>query len=151
MSGKVMSLKGRIKNYAKQNKIAAQVVLQNYMFDCFLERLSKTEYREKFIIKGGILISAIVGLDTRSTMDLDTTIRNLSLKQEEIERVLDKIFSVDLQDDVSFSFVSINPIRKDAIYGGYTVRINATYDSIVTPLSIDFFNRRYHDTIPDRI
>ena len=65
-----MSLKGRIKNYAKNNNIAAQVVLQNYMFECLLARLSVSEYSEKFVVKGGMLIAAIVGLDTRSTMDL---------------------------------------------------------------------------------
>lgn len=79
MSSKAMSLKGRIKNYAKSNNIAAQVVLQNYMFERFLERLSVSEYSEKFVVKGGMLIAAIVGLDTRSTMDLDTTLRNLPL------------------------------------------------------------------------
>jgi N-acetylglucosamine kinase-like BadF-type ATPase len=79
MSSKAMSLKGRINQYAKSNNIAAQVVLQNYMLERFLERLSKSEYQEKFVIKGGMLVAAIVGLDTRSTMDLDTTLRNLSL------------------------------------------------------------------------
>lgn len=67
MSAKAMSLKEKIKNYAKSNKIAAQVVLQNYMFERFLERLSVSEYSEKFVVKGGMLIAAIVGLDTRST------------------------------------------------------------------------------------
>ena len=70
MSSKAMSLKDRIKNYAKNNNIAAQVVLQNYMFECLLARLSVSEYSEKFVVKGGMLIAAIVGLDTRSTMDL---------------------------------------------------------------------------------
>lgn len=84
MSSKTMSLKGRIKNYAKNNKIAAQVVLQNYMFERFLARLSQSEYRQQFVIKGGMLISAIVGLDTRSTMDLDTTLRNLPLSKEKV-------------------------------------------------------------------
>ena len=84
MSSEAMSLKGRIKNYAKSNNIAAQVVLQNYMFECFLARLAKSEYREMFVVKGGMLIAAIVGLDTRSTMDLDTTLRNLPLTEEKI-------------------------------------------------------------------
>ena len=67
MSSKAMSLKGKIKNYAKSNNIAAQVVLQNYMFERFLERLSKSDYCDKFVVKGGMLIAAIVGLDTRAT------------------------------------------------------------------------------------
>lgn len=92
MSSKAMSLKGRIKNYAKSNNISAQVVLQNYMFERFLERLSMSEYSGKFVVKGGMLIAAIVGLDTRSTMDLDTTLRNLPLTEEQISS------SIDLND-----------------------------------------------------
>ena len=80
MSSKAMSLKGRIKNYAKSNNIAAQVVLQNYMFERFLERLSVSEYSEKFVVKGGMLIAAIVGLDTRSTMDLDTVRQEMCIR-----------------------------------------------------------------------
>lgn len=137
MSSKAMSLKGRIKNYAKTNNIAAQVVLQNYMFERFLERLSESEYSEKFVVKGGMLIAAIVGLDTRSTMDLDTTLRNLPLTEEQISVVLNSICRIDLQDDVSFVIKSVTPIRKDDVYGGYCVRLDAIYDTIVTPLSID--------------
>lgn len=137
MSSKAMSLKGRIKNYAKNNNIAAQVVLQNYMFERFLERLSMSEYSEKFVVKGGMLIAAIVGLDTRSTMDLDTTLRNLPLTEEQIFLSLSSICKIDLNDDVSFVIKSIVPIRKDDIYGGYCVRMDAIYDTIVTPLSID--------------
>ncbi len=137
MSSKAMSLKGRIKNYAKNNNIAAQVVLQNYMFERFLERLSMSEYSEKFVVKGGMLIAAIVGLDTRSTMDLDTTLRNLPLTEEQISLSLSSICKIDLNDDVSFVIKSIVPIRKDDIYGGYCVRMDAIYDTIVTPLSID--------------
>ena len=137
MSSKAMSLKGRIKNYAKSNNIAAQVVLQNYMFECFLARLSVSEYNEKFVVKGGMLIAAIVGLDTRSTMDLDTTLRNLPLTEEKITEAIDAICKTDMKDDVVFMVKSIEPIRKDDIYGGYCVRLDAVYDTIVTPLSID--------------
>ena len=137
MSSKAMSLKGRIKNYAKGNNIAAQIVLQNYMFECFLARLSVSEYNEKFVVKGGMLIAAIVGLDTRSTMDLDTTLRNLPLTEENITEAIDAICKTDMKDDVVFVVKSVEPIRKDDIYGGYCVRMDAVYDTIVTPLSID--------------
>lgn len=137
MSSKAMSLKGRIKNYAKSNNIAAQVVLQNYMFERFLERLSVSEYSEKFVVKGGMLIAAIVGLDTRSTMDLDTTLRHLPLTEEQISFALNSICAIDLADDVSFEIKSVVGIRKDDVYGGYSVRLDAIYDTIVTPLSID--------------
>ncbi len=127
MSSKAMSLKGKIKNYAKRNNIAAQVVLQNYMFECFLSRLSASEYRDKFVIKGGMLIAAIVGLDTRSTMDLDTTLRNLPLTEEKISEAVNEICKIDMKDDVTFAVKSIAPIRKDDIYGGYCVRMDDVY------------------------
>ena len=137
MSSKAMSLKAKINNYAKSNNIAAQVVLQNYMFERFLARMSKSEYCEKFVIKGGMLIAAIVGLDTRSTMDLDTTLKNLPLTEEKVVEAVKTICNINLLDDVTFEVVSITPIRKDDRYGGFCVRLNAVYDTIVTPLSID--------------
>lgn len=137
MSSKAMSLKAKIKNYAKNNKIAAQVVLQNYMFERFLARLSQSEYKNKFVIKGGMLIAAMVGLDTRATMDLDTTIRNMALREEKLRNAIESIGAIDLNDEMRFCLISIEPIRKDDRYGGYRVRLNALYDSITTPLSID--------------
>lgn len=136
MSSKAMSLKGKIKNYAKSKSIAAQVVLQNYMFERFLARLSMSDYREKFVVKGGMLIAAIVGLDTRSTMDLDTTLRNLPLTEEKVMEAVENICKITLGDDVIFEVKSIAPIRKDDRYGGFCVRLDAIYDTIVTPLSI---------------
>lgn len=137
MSSKAMGLKAKIRNYAKNNNIAAQVVLQNYMFERFLARMSVSEYNEKFVIKGGMLIAAIVGLDTRSTMDLDATLRNLPLTEEKVAEAIKNICRINLEDDVNFEIISIAPIRKDDKYGGFCVRIDAVYDTIVTPLSID--------------
>ena len=137
MSSKAMSLKGKIKNYAKTKSIAAQVVLQNYMFERFLARLSMSEYQDKFVVKGGMLIAAIVGLDTRSTMDLDTTLRNLPLTKQKIMEAIESVCKISLEDDVIFEVKSISPIRKDDRYGGFCVRLDAIYDTIVTPLSID--------------
>lgn len=137
MSSKAMSLKAQIKNYAGENNIAAQVVLQNYMFERFLERLSISEYNDKFVIKGGMLIAAIVGLDTRSTMDLDTTLKNLLLTELNVKNAISTICGIDLEDDVIFNILSISPIRKDDLYGGFCVGIRAIYDTIVTPLTID--------------
>jgi len=137
MSSQAMSLKGRINNYAKKNKIAAQVVLQNYMFECFLERLSKSEYNKKFVIKGGMLISSLVGLDTRATMDLDGTLRRLTLTEENLLILVKDVCSIKLHDEVIFEIKGIEPIRKDDRYGGFRIRIDAIYDTITTPLSID--------------
>lgn len=102
-----------------------------------MARMSESEYSEKFVIKGGMLIAAIVGLDTRPTMDLDTTLKNLPLTEEKVVEAVKNICSIDLGDDVNFETVSIAQIRKDDRYGGFCVRLNAVYDTIVTPLSID--------------
>ena len=80
MNANAMSLKAKIRNLAKKKNIKAQVLLQNYMFERFLERLSLSEYKDKFVLKGGMLVAAIVGMDIRSTMDLDTTFRGLPLR-----------------------------------------------------------------------
>lgn len=137
MSSKAMSLKGRINNYAKKNRIPAQVVLQNFMFERFLERLAVSDFRQKFVIKGGMLIAALVGLDIRSTMDLDTTIRDLPLTEEEIFQTIKEIGGIDIGDEVYFDVKSIEPIRKDDKYGGFCVKLIAIFDTIRTPLSID--------------
>ena len=137
MSSKTMSFKAKINNYAKANEIPAQVVLQNVMFERFLERLSKSEFRDNFIIKGGALISVLVGLDTRSTMDLDITLRKLPLIEEQIDKAIRKITEFKLDEGVRFKINSIAPIRKDDLYGGYRVKMDAVFEDIITPLSID--------------
>ncbi len=136
-NAKAMSLKAKIRNIAKSKNIPAQVILQNYMFERFLNRLSASEYKEKFVLKGGMLVAAIVGIDNRATMDLDTTLKNLPLTPEAIEKALKEIFAIDLNDDVSFSLNGISPIREDDIYGGYRVALDAVYETIVTPMTID--------------
>ena len=136
-NAKAMSLKAKIRNIAKSKNIPAQVILQNYMFERFLNRLSVSEYKEKFVLKGGMLVAALVGLDNRATMDLDTTLKNLPLTPEAIEKALSEIFGIDLNDDVKFRLKSISPIREDDIYGGYRVALDAIYETIVTPMTID--------------
>lgn len=134
---KTMSLKARIRNIAKQKNIPVQVILQNYMFERLLIRLSCSEYKEKFVLKGGMLVAAIVGLDNRATMDLDTTLKNLPLTPEAIRAALEQICSINMDDDIAFEIGSISPIREDDIYGGYRVMLTAKFDTLVTPLSID--------------
>ena len=136
-NAKAMSLKAKIRNIAKSKNLPAQVILQNYMFERLLNRLSASEYKEKFVLKGGMLVAAIVGIDNRATMDLDTTLKNLPLTPEAIEKALNEIFEIDLNDDVEFKFKGISPIREDDIYGGYRVALDAIYETIVTPMTID--------------
>ena len=137
MNLSAMSLKAKIRNLSKQTNIKAQVLLQNYMFERFLERLSLSEYKDKFVLKGGVLISAIVGIDARSTMDLDTTVRGLSLTEENIKYTVSAICEIPINDGVMLSFISVGLIRADDIYGGYRAKIIATYDTIETPFSVD--------------
>lgn len=134
---KAMSLKAKIRNIAKQKNIPAQVILQNYMFELLLVRLSASEYKEKFVLKGGMLVAAIVGLDNRATMDMDTTLKNLPLTPEAIRSALEDICSIAFDDGVVYEIGTISPIRKDDIYGGYRVMLNARFDIMLTPLSID--------------
>lgn len=134
---RAMSLKAKIRNIAKQKNIPAQVILQNYMFERLLVRLADSEYKEKFVLKGGMLVAAIVGLDNRATMDLDTTLKSLPLTPEAITGALQSVCAIESNDDVTFEVGTIIPIRDDDIYGGYRVMLNAKYDTIVTPLSID--------------
>lgn len=132
-----MRLKAKIRNIAKQKHIPAQVILQNYMFERLLVRLSASEYKEKFVLKGGMLVAAIVGLDNRATMDLDTTLKNLPLTPEAIRSALEAVCHITLEDGVVFELGAISPIREDDIYGGYRVMLNAKFDMMLTPLSID--------------
>lgn len=134
---KAMSLKAKIRNIAKQKNIPAQVILQNYMFERLLVRLSVSEYKEKFVLKGGMLVAAIVGLDNRATMDMDTTLKNLPLTPEAIRSALEDICTIKFDDGVAFEIGTISPIREDDIYGGYRVMLNAKFDTLLTPLSID--------------
>ena len=134
---RAMSLKAKIRNIAKQKNIPAQVILQNYMFERLLVRLSASEYKDKFVLKGGMLVSAIVGLDNRATMDLDTTVKNLMLTPDKIRGALENVCGIAFDDGVIFEIGTISPIREDDIYGRYRVKLNARFDTLLTPLSID--------------
>ena len=137
MSVSSMSLKAKINNYAKQHRIAPQVVLQNYLFERFLERVSLSEYRDNLVIKGGLLISSLVGLDTRSTMDLDTTLQHIRLTTENAGNIVRRICAIDTGDDITFEVKSIEEERKNDRYGGFCIKMSALYGSITASLSID--------------
>jgi predicted nucleotidyltransferase component of viral defense system len=137
VSTNVSRFKARIRNLAQEKKLPAQALLQNYLFECFLERLAESPYRDKFILKGGMLVAALIGLDARSTMDLDTTIRNLPLTEESIRGALTAICLMPVDDDVVFQVGPVKPIRSDDIYGGYRASLTATLGVIEAPLTID--------------
>ncbi len=134
---KAMQLKDRIKNLALKNHIPAQAVLQNFMLERLLERISVSKYREAFILKGGMLIASMVGVANRTTMDMDATLRNQVLSEETVREACSEICAVPLEDGTTFTLDHILPIREEDEYGGYRVAVLAKYESINTPLKID--------------
>ncbi len=132
-----MQLKAVIKNISKDKHISAQLVMQNFMLERLLERISVSAYRRNFILKGGFLIAAMVGLDTRATMDMDATIRGLPVNAESIKKMFLDICKIDLQDDVTFEFKKIGEIREGDEYTGYRVSLSANYPPMAVPLKLD--------------
>jgi predicted nucleotidyltransferase component of viral defense system len=132
-----MQLKAFIKNKAEENHISAQLVMQNYMMERLLERISISDYKQNFIIKGGFLIAAIVGLDARTTMDLDTTIKGFSLTHKAIGEIFNAVCAIKVEDDVTFSVTRITDIREGDIYPGLRVRLTAEYPPLSVPLTVD--------------
>ncbi len=129
MKRNTMSFKAIINNIAKDNKVSAQSVLQTYMLERLLERISVSKYKDNFILKGGMLISAMLGIDSRTTMDMDTTIKGFTLTEENINNIMNEICSIKLQDNVILEVKNISLIREDDDYGGYRITFEATYNN----------------------
>ena len=132
-----MQLKAVVKNIAKEKKISAQLVLQNYMLERFLERVSVSEYRNNFIIKGGFLIASMVGLNSRATMDMDATIKRYPVSEETIQKMVEEIIKINLEDEITFTFKNIGEIREGDEYTGYRVALTANYPPLAVPLKLD--------------
>ena len=130
-------LKDLIRNLSREKSADAQLLMRNYMMERFLERISLSEYRDKFILKGGMLVAAMVGLDARSTMDLDATVKGANVNVEDIENLISAIVSVPIDDGVNFQLKSISEIMDEAEYPGIRVSMTTTFDGVVTPLKID--------------
>ena len=130
-------IKGRIKSVAKQNNADARTLMRIYMMERFLERLAQSEYRDNFIIKGGILVTAMIGVAHRSTMDIDTSMKNLNLSAEDALRVVNQVKDIDLDDGVSFEVKDVFNIMDEMEYPGIRVTMNANVGRLITPLKID--------------
>ena len=130
-------IKGRIKSVAKQNNADARTLMRIYMMERFLERLTQSEYRDNFIIKGGILVTAMIGVAHRSTMDIDTSMKNLNLSAEDALRVVNHVKDIDLDDGVSFEVKDVSNIMDEMEYPGIRVTMNANVGRLITPLKID--------------
>ncbi len=131
-------LKALVRNMSKGNSAKAQIIIRNYVMERFLERLSLSEHRRNIILKGGVLVSAIVGLDNRSTMDVDATIKKLPLSEGTARKIVKDIISVSLEDGMTFEIKSVRPILDEADYSGIRVMLNASLETMNTPLKIDF-------------
>ena len=132
-----MSLKAKINNIAKEEKVAPQAIMQTYMLERLLERISVSKYKNNFILKGGMLISSIIGIDNRSTMDMDTTIKGFKLDKENLTNILQEIIKIDIGDNIKFEIIDIENIREDDDYGGLRIHLQASFDEMPIDLKID--------------
>ena len=130
-------LKDLIRNLSKKKSADAQILMRNYMMERFLERISLSEYKNQFILKGGMLVAAMVGLDARATMDLDATIKGTNVSVEDVEMIISKIISIPLNDGVLFRIKRISEIMEEADYPGVRVSMETKFDGVITPLKID--------------
>lgn len=129
-------VKGSIRSMALKNNLRAQEVLQMYLFERVLERLAESPYQNNFILKGGLLISSMIGISERTTMDMDTTVRGIQM-EEDIVSVIKEILVIDIGDGVTFEYQSIEPIREDDAYNNFRIHLRAKYGKIDSPMKID--------------
>ena len=130
-------LKGAIRNLAKKKGIHAQEVLQIFMFERIIERLSASPYKDRFILKGGLLISAILGVAERTTMDMDTTVKGLPMDEQSIRKAISEILDQTVDDGIEFQLLDLTPIREDDEYENFRASIQATYGKMKIPMKID--------------
>lgn len=131
------SLKAKVSNLSNKTNIPNKYLIQNFMFEALLKRISKSKYKDKFIIKGGLLLSSIFGVNLRSTMDLDTTIKGLLLDRETITKVINDIISIEIGDNIKLEIENIKDIREEELYSGFNVNLKAEFDGLKTNLMID--------------
>lgn len=130
-------LKGSIRSMAAKKNLRAQEVLQMFLFERVLERLAGSSYRDNFILKGGLLISSMIGISERTTMDMDTTVRGIQMEEDEIIHAVKEILNVDVDDGIIFAYQGIEPIREDDAYNNFRVHLRAKYGKIDSPMKID--------------
>lgn len=130
-------IKDLINNMAKKKDINAQILLRNYMMERLLERIALSEFKDKFILKGGMLVAALVGIDIRFTIDMDATIKSYPATLEAIEKAFESIINVEVNDGVTMQITKISEIREDGEYNGFRVSIEARMDNARIPMKID--------------
>lgn len=130
-------LKDKIRNLSGSNSQKAQSLIRNYIMEEFLKRLSKSRYKNNFILKGGMLVSSIAGINSRATMDIDTTVKAIDLSEDEAYEIIADICNVDIEDNISFRIVSISDIMEEHDYPGIRFMLEATLENLVQPVKID--------------
>lgn len=130
-------IKGRIKNVAKQNESDPITLLRIYMMERFLERITYSKYKDDFIVKGGILVTSMIGISMRSTMDIDTTIRNFDLTKEETTRIINEIKDISLDDHIEFILNDVSEIMDNMEYPGIRIHMNSKLENLIVPIKID--------------
>jgi len=131
------ALKAKSRNLSALTGTPPYIIQRNFLFERFLERASVSEYRESFIVKGGILLASLVGIDLRATMDLDATIKGRDLAQSEITEIINRIIAVKIDDAAEFTLVIVERTRVEADYPGWRISLNATFDKLRDTLKID--------------
>lgn len=133
----IESIKGRIRSLAEKKNLKSQEVLQIYFFERFLDRLSKSQYKNNFVIKGGFLISSLIGIENRTTMDMDTTIKGIALKEERIKEIVEEIININVDDGIRFEIKDIAYIREEDEYENFRVSLIANVGKTKNPMKLD--------------
>ena len=131
-------LKALVRNISKGDSGKAQVIIRNYVMERFLERLSLSQYRNIMILKGGTLVAAMVGVDNRSTMGVDATLKNLPLNEDSARTIVEEITAIHIDDGMIFEIKSVTPIMDEADYPGIRIMLDTAIETMHTPLKIDF-------------
>jgi predicted nucleotidyltransferase component of viral defense system len=130
-------LKAKVRNLSRAKHVQAEVILRNFMLERLLERLSISKYRNSFVLKGGLLIAAIVGIDSRSTMDMDFTVQELPMSEENLENMINEILSIQINDGVTMTLKKLEVIRTEADYPGFRLSIDARLDKTRQTMKVD--------------
>ena len=130
-------IKGAIRNISKKTGVNPNSLLQMCLFEGILEKLSKSKYSENFILKGGLLISSLIGVDMRSTMDMDTTLKGIPLNEESISNILNEILAIEIDADIEYKLIKLSPIRQEDVYEDFCASISCIFGKINASLNID--------------
>ena len=130
-------IKGAIRNISKKTGVNPNSLLQMCLFEGILEKISKSKYRENFILKGGLLISSLIGVNVRSTMDMDTTLRGIPLNEVSITNILNEILAIEIDADIEYKLIKLSPIRQEDVYEDFCASISCIFGKINASLNID--------------